>query len=263
LPDFPPGTIVSQNMGFNLDGNVWGDQDARAWVRELARTNPVFSWDFSLTEGENAIVPHGRFRRLFARRREEREVGGYSGGICFTMTPRLNQPSLYAAAQSFLRPDADPLSVAADFFERLYGPQGRALAPHLPLFEIVADWGNYVRVLLTREQYHARMKELLTMLRDLRSELREDLVFHPTPAEWHEELQFFAELLADLSSPSPDFPALEKCYWQRVYAIYDHLPGHVDPRPHRATQTLVDTFRPDRWPAAPEADSSPDEWTRG
>jgi hypothetical protein len=222
----------------------------------------VCSWDFSLTEGENAIMPHGRLRRLFARRREEREAGGYSGGICFTMTPRLSQPSLYAAAQSFIRPDADPLAVAGDFFARMYRAQGRALAPYLPLFEIVPDWGNYVKVLLTREQYHARMKEFVAMLRDLRSGLREDVPFHPAPAEWHAELLFFAELFAELSGPSPDWSGLEKRYWNRVYAIYDKLPDHVDPRPRTATQALIKIFHPDHWPGRPEATGS-DEWTRG
>lgn len=262
LPDLPAGTMISQNMGFNSDGNPTDDQDARGWVRELARTNAVLSWDFSLTEGENAILPHGRLRRLFARRREEREVGGYSGGICFTMTPRLNQLSTYSAARSFLRPDADPLAVAGDFFERMYGPEGRELAPYMPLFEVVRDWGGYVKVLLTREQYHARMNELSIMLRDLRRSLREDAVFHPSPAEWHKELLFFAELFAELSGPSPDYNQLKARYWSRVYSIYDKLPDHVDPRPRRATQALIDVFRADQWPGRPDP-NAPSEWTSG
>jgi hypothetical protein len=38
-------------------------------------TNAVYTWDFSLTEGESAIVPHWRFERLLQRRREERAAG--------------------------------------------------------------------------------------------------------------------------------------------------------------------------------------------
>ena len=62
LKEFPTGTLVSLNMGFDPDGTPGGGRDARPWVREIARTNPVLSWDFSLTEGENAILPHGRLR---------------------------------------------------------------------------------------------------------------------------------------------------------------------------------------------------------
>lgn len=90
LPDFPDGTSVALNMGFNCDGNPAGDQDARPWIAEIARTNPVHTWDFSLTEGENAVIPHWRYERLFQRRREERAAGPYQGGICYTMTPKLN-----------------------------------------------------------------------------------------------------------------------------------------------------------------------------
>jgi hypothetical protein len=262
LPDFPAGTLVSQNMGFNPDGNPAGDQDARAWIREIARTNPVLSWDFSLTEGENAIVPHGRIRRLLAQRRREREVGGYSGGICFTMTPRLNQLSFYAAAQSFVRPDADAMTIIGEFFERMYGPEGRKMAPYMPLFEVVQDWGNYVKVLLTREEYHARMKEFSSLVGDLGAGLRTDAVSYPRPAEWHAEMRFFAELFRDLSGPSPDSGTLKNRYWNHVYSIYDKLPDHVDPRPRTATQALVNTFQPDRWPGRPEPDAAK-EWTRG
>ena len=133
LPDFPDGTSVALNMGFNPDGNPVGDgsflsggagQDARPWIHEIAKTNAVYSWDFSLTEGENAVIPHWRFERLFQRRREERAAGPYQGGICYTMTPKLNQLTLFMAAQSFLRPDADPNAVAGEFLSAMLGPSG-------------------------------------------------------------------------------------------------------------------------------------------
>ena len=80
------------------------------------RTRRILTWDFSLTEGENAVYPHYRFARLFARRKEERAAAPYSGGICFTMTPMLNQLSLFEAAQSFKDRDGDPHRLAGDFF---------------------------------------------------------------------------------------------------------------------------------------------------
>ena len=121
LPDFPDPTSIAINMGFNPDGNPAGDQDARRWCTAVAQTHRVHSWDFSLTEGENNVIPHYRFERLFERRKEEKACNAYSGGICYTMTPLLNQLSLYEAAQSFLNPDADPHILAADFYKRFFG----------------------------------------------------------------------------------------------------------------------------------------------
>jgi hypothetical protein len=253
LPDLPAGTAIALNMGFNSDGNPAGDQDARPWVRRIARTHPVLTWDFSLTEGENAIFPHYRFDRLFARRREERSVDAdadgtahrpaYSGGICFTMTPLLNQLSLYESAQSFLDPDASHAALAERFYTRLFGERGRGLARLLPLMEVVPDWGHYVTVDLPRPVYHARMAELADLLRSLDGAENSDAAFHPSLPVYRRELLFFAGMFRDLSGPAPDFDALRRSYWQRVYAIYNQLPTHVDPRPHQATDRLIGFFR--------------------
>ena len=247
LPDFPTDTAVAINMGFNSDGNPTGDQDARPWAREIAKTHRILTWDFSLTEGENAIFPHYRFARLFQRRHEEREAAPYSGGICFTMTPLLNQLSLYESAQSFLAPGADPnadhAALAERFYTRLFGPSGRELAHLLPLMEMIPDWGHYVAVSLPRAGLHARMADLSDLLRSLDGHENPSAPFHPSLPDYRRELLFFAEMFRDLSAPSPDYDALRQRYWQRVYAIYDQLPRHVDPRPHAATDHLIQFFR--------------------
>jgi len=251
LLDFPEGTAVAINLGFNPDGNPTGEQDARPWAREIAKTNPILTWDFSLTEGENAIYPHYRFQRLFRRRQEELAAAPYSGGICFTMTPLLNQLSLYEAAWSFRDPSADHRAVQVDdgrravarrFFGELFGPQGETLAEYMPLFEIVPDWGHYAQVHHTRGEYHAEMQALVSLLQDLRGQER-TTPFHPDVETYRRELLFFAQLFADLSGPNPDWTALRRRYWERVYAIYDRLPQHVDPRPKRATDSLIAFFQ--------------------
>jgi len=242
LPDFPPSTAISINMGFNGDGNPRGEQDARPWAVAIAKTNPILTWDFSLTEGENAVYPHYRFTRLFARRREERDAAPYSGGICFTMTPLLNQLSLYEAARSFREPDADPAVVAGDFFAMLFGEQGRALVEGYRCFEVIPDWGSYDVVKMPRAEYHTRMAAFAGQLEDLKDKTNDAAVFHPAPRAYAEELLFFARLFADLSGPAPDYAALKQTYWDRVYRIYDALPNHVDPRPRQATENLIQHF---------------------
>lgn len=243
LPDFPNPTSVSINMGFDSDGNPGGEMDARKWVLEIAKTHPVQTWDFSLTEGENNIIPHYRFQRLFNRRRQEQELGVYQGGICFTMTPLLNQLSLYEAAQSFLQPGTDPDQLAGDFFEKLFGKEGRKIVPDLPLFEVVKDWGNYHEIRLGRQEYHARMAGLAALLGELRPVDSPGFPIHPSPEIYRQELLFFASLFRDLSALAPDMADLRRKYWERTYAIYDHLPAHVDPRPQAATDRLFAFFQ--------------------
>jgi hypothetical protein len=99
-----------------------------------------------------------------------------------------------------------------------------------------------VSVNLPRAEYHVKMNEMVALLRSLDGR-EQDVPFHPSPQDYRRELLFFAEMFADLSAPAPDFDALRRRYWQRVYAIYDQLPAHVDPRPHMATDRLIDFFR--------------------
>jgi hypothetical protein len=230
-------------MGFNSDGNPQGDEDARAWVREIARSRTVYSWDFSLTEGENNVIPHNRFQRLYNRRREERACGGYSGGICFTMTPLLNQLSLYQSLQSFQNPDADDAELSRRFYHLLFGPDGERIVPYLPLFEVIKDWGNYLKIDLNRSAYHQEMEALTWLLAGLRPVSTDDFPFYPDPETYRQDLLFFANLFSDLSAPQPDYTDLAARYWQRVYPIWDHLPQHVDPRPRLAVDRLVNFFR--------------------
>ena len=86
-----------------------------------------------------------------------------------------------------------------------------------------------------------------------------DAPFHPAPAAYREELLFFFELFRDLSADAPDFDGLATKYWQRVYAIYDQLPNHVDPRPHGATERLIRFFDP-TW-TGPRNGALPGKWS--
>ena len=69
-------------------------------------------------------------RPLQPRCKEERLAAPYSVGICFTMTPMLNQLPLSDAAQSFKDRDGDPNRLAGDFFAKVFGETGRAFVDH-------------------------------------------------------------------------------------------------------------------------------------
>jgi hypothetical protein len=242
LPDFPPETSVAINLGFNPDGNPGEEDDAKRWIEAISATNRVYTWDFSLTEGENAITPHWRFERLFERRREERAVGALSGGICFTMTPLLNQLSLYESARSFTDPDTDPKAVAGEFLTSLFGPEATALVPLYPVFELVEDWGYYSGPRRPIAEVHRMASRFASILRDLAPETSTPFSFICDPEAYRETLLFYADLYAEASDQTPDYEALKQRFWDRTYAIYDRLPRHVDPRPHAATDRFIRMF---------------------
>jgi len=250
LPDFPSTTQVAINLGFNPDGDpdvLERAQDARPWAREIAKTNRIVTWDFSLTEGENAIFPHYRFSRLYTQRRREHEAAPYNGGICFTMTPRLNQLSLYQAAQSMIAPERDPASVTRGFYTKLWGERAGELAEVLPVFEVYQDWGNHEKIKISKTDFHQAMLRGVEILEKCSAGAMADRPFSPDPETYRQELIFFFKIFRDLSAPRADFDALRSVYWKRVYAIYDHLPDHVDPRPKANTDRLIDFFRRPTW----------------
>lgn len=254
LPEFPPSTQVAINLGFNPDGDPdvpESAQDARPWAREIARTHRIATWDFSLTEGENAIFPHYRFGRLYAQRRRELQAAPYTGAICFTMTPRLNLLSLYQAAQSMLDPARDPTAVTREFYTRLWGADAAALAEVLPAFEVYPDWGNYESISIGKADFNQAMRRGVSILMDCRLDSPSGAAFAVDADRYRWELLFFFKLFRDLSAPGADYDALRKKYWNRVYAIYDHVPDHVDPRPKANTDRLIDFFRQAEWKVKP------------
>ncbi len=247
LKHFPEYTAVAINLAFNPDADPKhgdGEQSAQSWAREIAKTNPILTWDFSLTEGENAIIPHYRFERLFSQRKREREAAPYQGGMCYTMTPMLNQLSLYQAAQSFIDPDADHREVTRRFYSKYFGYKERELLDILPLFEIVPDWGNGVKIDIAKSEYRRLMLRGSEIVREIKRDNANDneAPFHPAPKTYLNDLMFFFDLFACLSDEQPDFAYCRQTYWNKVYEIYNDLPTHVDPRPTLATNNLIRVF---------------------
>jgi hypothetical protein len=125
----------------------------------------------------------------------------------------------------------------------LFGGPGRGLVDGYRLFEALPDWGSYDTVKMPRAEYHDHMVQLADALAGVKASVNAGAVFHPSPEWYRAELEFFARLFADLTAPSPDYDALKNTYWNRVYAIYDALPDHVDPRPRTNTERFIQHFR--------------------
>jgi hypothetical protein len=201
LPEFPSGTMTHINMGFSPDCLPTSHGgDGKPYAKAAARTNPVLTWDYSVTEGEGTVLPHCRVRRIFQRRNEELAVGCYSGGICYTMAPRLNCLSLFCSAEAYWNPALKPEAVLDDYVRLIFGEQHAGIGPLLEEFEVIPDWGYYAPFPYSPERLEQSMTVLARSLRKVDPEVEPRLPLAPTMAEYRKSLLFFAELFGNLGA---------------------------------------------------------------
>ena len=209
LPEFPPKTLVSINIGFSPDCDptmlAWqkANGDGRPWARRAAELFPVLTWDYSVTEGEETVYPHCRIRRQITARQREREAGCYSGGIAYTMSPLLQLCSQFGAAEVWWNPDRAPEAILTDFARLALGENGSEAGPLLEEFECLPGWGyEPAPFAFTPERLYDAMSKLLDILNrdDLASETQ--IPFAVRGAEYRESLIFYAALFRDLADLS-------------------------------------------------------------
>ena len=205
LPEFPPGMFASINQGFSPDCNPASNGgDGRPFAKEASKTRPVLTWDYSVTEGEGTVSPRCRVRRMFEQRRAEWQQGCYSGGICYTMAPKLNCLSIFCCAEAYWNPALKPEGVLAEFGRLVFGEPKAAIGPLLEEFEVVPDWGYYAPFPYTPARLKKSMARLLPMLEGVDPESKSRLPLAPTMAEYRESLHFFAGLFERLASVALD-----------------------------------------------------------
>jgi len=229
LPEFPSDCMVAVNLGFSPDGDAIMGGDARPYAREVARLRPITTWDYSLAEGELVNYPHWRLPRMAARRREERSAAPYIGGMSYTMTPKLNLLSMYAAGRFLLDPDADPDAVSRDFCTRVFGEEHAALGELFEAFEVVKGWGHYPRRQWSKEVLAGKYAQIIERLKAA-DVSNCSLPLFPDPETYREDLLWFARSFLELAGPNPDREEIRKNYWARALAIYDVIPMSADAR---------------------------------
>jgi hypothetical protein len=197
LPQFPPGTIASINLGFSPDCLASHGGDGKPYARRAAATNPVLTWDYSVTEGEGTVIPHCRARRMFARRQEEASLGCYSGGICYTMTPGLNCLSIFCCAEAYWNPQLQPEAVLADYGRLVFGEPLASVGPLLEEFEVIPDWGYYPPFPYSPTRLRESMTRLLPLLEKVDVTREPRLPLQPGIRRYRDELLFFAKLFRD------------------------------------------------------------------
>jgi hypothetical protein len=235
LPDFPEDTWVAINLGLDPDGGATMGGDARAFAREIAKLRPITTWDYSLAEGELIVYPHWRLPRMAARRREECAAAPYIGGMSYTMSPKLNLLTMYAAGQFFLDPDgADPDRASRDFCAQVFGEEHAILGELFEAFEVVHGWGHYPRRAWDKARLREAYDGIIAHL-EAADMTRCTLPLFPDPESYRQDLLWFARHFRQLASDAPDRTAIRQTYAARTFAIYDTIPMSADVRaPHAA-----------------------------
>ncbi len=212
---------------------------------------PVTTWDYSLSEGELVCYPHWRLPRLAARRREECSAAPYIGGMNYTMTPRLNLLTLYAAGQLFVDRDRDPDQLARGFCAQVFGEEHAALGELFEAFEVVPGWGHYPRRRWSLDVLRAKYAEIVDRLEAARPTAC-TLPLFPDAETYRQDLLWFARRFHELAGPAPDRARIRREYWENALAIYDHIPMSTDERAEqsatRFSQILADVSRPEASP---------------
>jgi hypothetical protein len=200
LPEFPTGTFTSINLGFSPDchPNTHGG-DGRPYARQASKICPVLTWDYSASEGEGTVSPRCRLRRMVERRREEMALGCYSGGICYTMAPKLQCLSIFCSAETWWNPSRTPEAVLGDFGRLVFGDELTAIGPLLEEFEVVPDWGYYPPFPYSPQRLEKAMARLLPLLEKVPGDADSRLPLATTLAEYRGSLMFYADLFRKLA----------------------------------------------------------------
>ena len=250
LPAFPDDTLVALNLGFSPDGDATMGGDARGWAREVAALRQITTWDYSVSEGELVVYPHWRLPRMASRRREERSAAPYIGGMHYTMSPKLNLLTLYAAGRLFVEPDADPDRVSREFCAAVFGPAQAALGDLWEAFEVVPGWGHYPRRQWSKPALRTAYREIVARLAAARNAPC-TLPLFPDPETYRQDLLWFAQRFLEMASPAPDRDRIRREYWAKSLAIYDSIPMSVDARAAESARrfSMILAEQRDRLPA--------------
>jgi hypothetical protein len=235
LPEFPQGTFVSINRGFNPDANpepieadsqrevhgiafMRGGGDGRSYAKRASALVPVLTWDYSVTEGEGTVSPRCRLRRMIETRKNERTDGCYSGGICYTMAPQIQCLSAFCAAETWWNPDRPAEEILSDFARWTFGDGNEEIGRLLEEFEVIPDWGYYAPFPYSAKRLHDSMIRLDGLLKKVDAKKPSRLPIAMSSERYHEALVFFMELFRDLSDVSLSVDALEAALRKTPFA---------------------------------------------
>ena len=223
---FPADTAFDINAGFNPDAEPIGGFEGLSWAKKVSETHAVHSWDYSASEGELICYPHYRVQKFKRKRMMEMSATQYTGSICYTMTPKLSQLTLYTAAHLMMDPDADAKAITAEFTELVFGDD--KIGPLMEAFEIVNGWG-YEKTPYTKAELLVMLAELIKRLRASRGK-ESKLPIFPSVDQYRDDLIWHAENFITMLGENPDREKIRKDYYDRALSVYKTIPKAVDER---------------------------------
>ena len=235
LPQFPPDTTVAINPSLNAGG------DGTTYARQIAELRPVCTWDYYVSEGEGTVCPHWNLERMVRARRAERAAAPYIGGICYTMSPRLNLLTLYAGAQTFMDPQADPTELSSRFCASVFGEEHRPLGELMKLFGVESAMAGLPEYLAGVQDQLAGCGARSPVKNWTRNELNRAfalmidhleaakpsacaLPIFPDPETFRQDLLWFARKYHEMTGPNPNRALIAWQYWEKTYGIYSQAP---------------------------------------
>ena len=241
LKDFPKNCEFSVNLGFSPNCTYVFGGSSREWAREIAKTHKVTTWDYALAEGELFTVPHYRLPRISYKAREWEAVGAYSGGIIYTMTPKLQMLTTYVSGKILNDTNTNPDIAACDFFEALYGNEHRELGELFEAFEVLIDWGHFPRHQWSKESLREAYLKIIEHLENADSSECVLPIF-PDAETYRKDILWFAKLFLKFTEDNPDRDLIKKEYWDMCLDIYNYIPKAVDDRAEWASRDFAKAF---------------------
>lgn len=205
LNRFPPGTTFGINLNdFTSAGTVPGVANTGSTVKyidKISMKHLVHTWTYFVTAGEGWIDPHYRVPQIIKQRDIEARFP-ISGGICYTMSPRLQLLNEFACAEAYWNPKVTTASVMHDFTEGIFGTSQQRLANIFPPFDVAPVVGytfarepnwhpNYEKIRTNMDHARSVLESL-----DIPAEPRFDIFI--TPKTYRNELLYFCNLYSRL-----------------------------------------------------------------
>ncbi len=224
LPHFPADTVVAINPSLNQGG------DGSGYAREIADIRPIVTWDYYVSEGEGSVQPHWNLQDMAHARRAECKAAPYKGGICYSMTPKLNLLTLYGGAQTFINPQEDPTALSTRFFTNVFGPEHEEFGTLMKVFkgrpfdDILSehDTGTPSRS-WKRKDWHRAFDRIIEHLNAAKPSACTLPIF-PDPETYRQDLLWFAEKFHEMTDANPNRALIAWQYWDKTYAIYQKVP---------------------------------------
>ena len=224
LPEFPSGTFVSINRAFSPEADpdvipqFGGGGDGRPYAKRAADLVPVLTWDFCVPESENSVIPHCRVRRMIDVRKKELEAGCYSGGIIFTMSPRLQILSAFCGGETWWNSDRKAEEILDDYGRWIFGEGNEQIGRLLEEFEIIPDGIYFAPFNYSAERVHERMNRLLPKLEQLDDKKTPRLPLLVDYGDHVKTLKYYTTLFRDLSKVSMQVDALNAAFQKTPFA---------------------------------------------